>query len=154
MWADIDEFRLFFDDSDQLSPEENIERQRDDGQWGGYHEFPYLSRILQKRIAVYSPNVTTPHVIGDDLTIPKLNIGFCNKNHIISLHNVPEDVQPEDTESLPGEEEETEREEMEREAAEQAEEKREDSEGGKLRIQPHRHAKPKVFAGGKTQRKK
>ncbi|KAK2947489.1 hypothetical protein BLNAU_17575 [Blattamonas nauphoetae] len=117
----IDEIKPFYHDPN-VTLEQYIERQRTDGEWGGFYEFRSLSRIFERPIAYYYPNVVQPQVY--ERSGRRINIGFCGVTHFVSLRDVSRDKlrQKEMERKAAEREEEAKREEMERKAAELEEE--------------------------------
>ncbi|KAK2947470.1 hypothetical protein BLNAU_17620 [Blattamonas nauphoetae] len=84
----IDEIKPFYHDPN-VTLEQYIERQRTDGEWGGFYEFRSLSRIFERPIAYYYPNVVQPQVY--ERSGRRINIGFCGVTHFVSLRDVSRD---------------------------------------------------------------
>ncbi|KAK2945584.1 hypothetical protein BLNAU_19490 [Blattamonas nauphoetae] len=89
MLADIKHLRKFIVKSEFPTEEDYIKNLKNDRQWGGDLEFPYLARIFQKQIAILRPYFAPSTLYGDG---PIITIAFCDDCHYISLRNVPEDL--------------------------------------------------------------
>ncbi|KAK2950766.1 hypothetical protein BLNAU_14295 [Blattamonas nauphoetae] len=89
MRGNMDGVVTFLTGLNSETPEDYIDRQLKDGQWGGDAELSTVCRVIQRQIAVYYPNDNPVFVYAPDPTLPTVDIGHCGGNHFVSLHSVP-----------------------------------------------------------------